>query len=82
MLTALPPPHRRPGTVAGLAGRSQLRVHCHVPSLSPPLLAVQSSAPALPPPVSLPAFLHATSAFLSAIHADRAKEQLLPLDTG
>ena len=38
-----------------------------------------------PPPFSgsqLPALLAATSRYLSAIHADRAREQLLPLDTG
>ena len=38
-----------------------------------------------PPPLSgsqLPALLAATSRYLSAIHADRAREQLLPLDTG
>ena len=30
----------------------------------------------------LPALLQATSTFLSAVHLDRAQEQLLPLDTG
>jgi hypothetical protein len=38
-----------------------------------------------PPPFlrrQLPALLHATSTFLTAIHADRSTEQLPPLDTG
>ena len=30
----------------------------------------------------LPQLLRATSAFLTAIHVDRSKEQLVPLDTG
>ena len=76
----MPPPHRRPGTVAGLAGRSQPACHA-IPLTLSMLLAVRPPPPPFRPS-SLPAFLHATSAFLSAIHADRAKEQLLPLDTG
>ena len=55
-------------------------VHCHVLSLAT-VLAIQPP----PPPYlrrQLPTLLHATTTYLTAIHMDRSKEQLLPLDTG
>ena len=55
-------------------------VNCHALSLAT-ILAIHPP----PPPfrrLQLPTLLHATSTFLTAIHMDRSKEQLLPLDTG
>ena len=55
-------------------------VNCHALSLAT-ILAIHPP----PPPFhrrQLPTLLHVTASFLTAIHTDRSKEQLLPLDTG
>jgi hypothetical protein len=66
--------------------RTQLSTTLVTLSLHAPLSLTTILAISRPPPPfagrSLPLLLHATSAFLTAIHADRSKEQLLPLDTG
>jgi hypothetical protein len=53
----------------------------------PPPLTLSSILLASPPPPpfrhhNLPQLLRATTSFLTAIHVDRSKEQLVPLDTG
>jgi hypothetical protein len=68
------------------AARTQLTTSLSALGLHAPLsLATILTSTRPPPPFParlIPPFLHATSAFLTAIHADRSKEQLLPLDTG
>ena len=68
------------------AVRSHLTAKLHTLGLHQPLSLATILATTRPPPPfpgsRLPHLLRATSRFLTAIHSDRTKEQLPPLDTG
>jgi hypothetical protein len=68
-----------------LTARSQLASTLTGMGLSLTLATILlASRPPSPPFTAslLPLLLRATSTFLTAIHVDRSKEQLVPLDTG
>ena len=71
----------RHATARAVLSSALATLHCHTLSLSI-ILSIYPPPPPFQRRHQLPSLLHATSAFLGAIHADRCKEQLLPLDTG
>jgi hypothetical protein len=77
-------PHMLLQCVRHLAARSQLT--STLSGLGLPLTLSSILVASRPPPPftgsKLPQLLHATSTFLTAIHVDRSKEHLVPLDTG
>ena len=78
MLLACP----RHATARAVLLASLATLHTHALPLT--LATVLATYPP-PPPFprrKLPALLHATTTFLTAIHVDRSREQLVPLDTG
>jgi hypothetical protein len=79
-------PHMLLACTRHAAARTQLTSKLHTLGLHAPLSLSTILATTRPPPPftgsRLPHLLRATSRFLTAIHSDRAREQLPPLDTG
>jgi hypothetical protein len=79
-------PHMLLDCLRHLAARTQLTSTLSGLGLPPPLTLSTILLASRPPPPfpgrHLPQLLQATSTFLTAIHVDRSKEQLVPLDTG
>ncbi len=79
-------PHMLLACIRHAVARAQLTTKLHRLGIHQPLSLATILATARPPPPfpgsRLPDLLRATSCFLSAVHKDRAHEQLPPLDTG
>jgi hypothetical protein len=79
-------PHMLLACIRHAAARTTLTAELGKLGLHQPLSLSTILATSRPPPPfpgsRLPLLLRTTSRFLSAIHADRAREQLIPLDTG